>query len=66
MISDWELWACASQVLRQHGDRADEHIASRVIELALAGDEEGVLVWKAIAARLDRLCDSTGEGQAKH
>jgi hypothetical protein len=66
VISDWELWARASQVLQQHADRTDEHIASRVAELALAGDEEGVSAWKAIALRVDTLRDSLGEGAAIH
>lgn len=42
-------------VKRQHGDRAGEHIAERITALALSGDNEGVVRWLEIAARLDAL-----------
>lgn len=66
MISDWELWACAQRVVEQHGTKAADHIASRVTELAEAGDEEGVRTWLAIADRIDQLVDYKGTGRARH
>lgn len=57
LLDDWELWACAQQVLKQHGARAPLHIANRIGELATAGDRAGVEAWKAIAARVDQLMD---------
>ena len=66
MISDRELWACAQQMIKQHGGKADEAVAERVAELAKKGDAEGVATWRAIADRIDRLIDSSGAGGAPH
>jgi len=52
---DRELWACALQVERQHGDDAPRFVAERIGALAVAGDQDGVTTWKAIAQRLDQL-----------
>ncbi|WP_407696102.1 DUF6961 family protein [Sphingobium soli] len=40
---------------RRYGGNAPDHIATRVTELALAGDEVGVQRWIAIAERFDQL-----------
>jgi len=50
-----ERWAEALLLERQHGDRAPDIIATRVKELALAGDEAGVQRWIDIADRYDQL-----------
>jgi hypothetical protein len=55
LLTDWELWACALAMERQHGNEAEEAAAQRVIALALAGDFDGVMNWKIIASRLDQL-----------
>jgi len=52
---DRELWACALQVERQHGENAGRFVAERIGALAVAGDHDGVTTWKAIAQRLDKL-----------
>ena len=52
MLSDWELWACANQVLKIHGDKSPLYIAEQIGALALAGDHDGIDTWKAIAQRL--------------
>ncbi|AQA00601.1 hypothetical protein BWQ93_01585 [Sphingopyxis sp. QXT-31] len=54
MTPERELWACALLVERQHGEAAPLWIATRIGELALAGDMAGVERWKAIAAKLDQ------------
>jgi hypothetical protein len=59
-LSDWELWACAQQVIKQHGAKAPMHVAARLGELATAGDMAGVDTWKAIAERVDQLMDYRG------
>lgn len=41
-------WGAASMLLKQHGDRAPAKVAERGV-LALAGDNEGVGMGKAIA-----------------
>ena len=30
MLSDWELWACANQVLKTHGENAPLHVAEQI------------------------------------
>ncbi|QGP79983.1 DUF6961 family protein [Sphingobium sp. CAP-1] len=56
-LDDWELWACAQQVIKQHGAKAPLHVAARIAELATEGDADGVQAWQAIAARVDQLMD---------
>ena len=41
-LTDWELWACAQQVAKQHQLTAAAHLGSRIGELAAAGDIDGV------------------------
>lgn len=55
MDAEKELWACALLLERQHGEGAPLWIATRIGELALAGDMAGIERWKAIAAKLDQL-----------
>lgn len=55
VLSDWELWACATAVLKQHGEAAPIFVAERIGALALAGDLGGVAAWKAIAGHMDQL-----------
>ena len=55
MLTDWELWACAAEVQRQHGERAPLAVAERIGALVLAGDSDGVAVWRGIASRLQAL-----------
>jgi hypothetical protein len=57
LLEEWELWACAQQVLMDHGSRAPLHAASRIGELADVGDMAGVETWQAIACRVDQLMD---------
>lgn len=54
-VPDWELWACASTVLRQHGELTPMFVAERIGALALAGDVAGIATWKAIAARIQQI-----------
>lgn len=56
-LTDWEIWACAQQVTKHHGANAPMKVASRIGELAAAGDAEGVETWKAIAICVDKLMD---------
>ncbi|MFD1950269.1 DUF6961 family protein [Sphingomonas arantia] len=57
VLIERELWACAQQVIQEHGHHAPEHIAERVATLALDGDVAGVETWKRIADRVDQLSD---------
>lgn len=35
MLNDWQLWACANQVLQNHGENSPLHIAEQIGALAL-------------------------------
>ena len=61
---DRELWACALQVERQHGKDAPRFVAERIGALAVAGDQEGIATWKAIARRLDNLIRNLSDSEA--
>lgn len=63
MLSDWELWACANQVLKTHGDDAPLHVAEQIGALALVQDEAGIATWKAIAQRVAELMGKEGPTQ---
>ncbi len=54
-LSEWELWACANQVLRAHGDKAALHVAEQLGALALRQDAEGIAAWQEIARRIEQL-----------
>jgi len=60
LISDHEIWACANTVLTQHGERAQVFVAERIGAMALAGDQAGLDVWKAVADRMGRHMRSEG------
>lgn len=54
-LTDLELWQCANEVLKQHGNEAAHFVAERIGALALQGDIDGIATWKAIAWRIDSL-----------
>ena len=54
-LSAWELWACASTVLKTHGDNAPLHVAEQIGALVLKGDKEGIRTWQEIAKRIEQL-----------
>lgn len=60
MLSDWELWACANQVMKAQGDKVAHYVAEQIGTLALAGDEEGIKTWQAIARRITELSNQIG------
>jgi hypothetical protein len=62
-LPDREIWACALQVMKQHGHNAPVHIAERIGALALAGDMGGVATWRRIADRVDQLSGNETAGQ---
>ena len=55
MLNDWELWACANQVLKTHRENAPLHVAEQIAALALAQDEAGIATWQGIAKRVAEL-----------
>lgn len=65
-ITEWEMWACAQQVLTQHQDGADEFVAERIASLRTAGDTKGIATWLAIADRLNQLKRNSSHGELAH
>lgn len=55
MIEDWEIWGCALEIVKKHGDGAKAHALSRVGDLSQRGDEAGARTWTLIADRIDQL-----------
>lgn len=54
-ITDRDLWAIALRVERDQGDDGPFHIAEKIGEAALAGEDAAVDLWKAVAVRYDQL-----------
>jgi hypothetical protein len=59
-LSDWELWACANQVMKLHGNKAPHHVAEQIGALVLQGDQDGIATWKEIARRIAALAETEG------
>jgi hypothetical protein len=55
MLSEWELWACANETIKQHGFDAPIHAAMRADKLLEAGDMDGATNWRAIVTRINEL-----------
>jgi hypothetical protein len=54
-ITEWELWACANEMIRQHGDNAGPFAAMRSDALMDEGDAGGARIWRLISTRIDQL-----------
>ena len=44
-MSDWELWACAHEMISQHGGKATMHAAMKADEMLAKGDADGAFTW---------------------
>lgn len=55
--SEWELWACAHHVLREHGDGVEGFITERIAAMARAQDLDGIATWQSIARKVMALQD---------
>ncbi|APR53881.1 hypothetical protein CA223_15700 [Sphingomonas koreensis] len=55
MIEDREIWACAHQLMRQHGTEAWFHAAQRADELLASGEIEGHRTFLRILDRIKQL-----------
>ncbi|PWG03505.1 DUF6961 family protein [Sphingosinicella humi] len=55
MLSDWEIWACANETVRQHGAAATVFAVTRADELERQGDQAGARTWRLIGARIKEL-----------
>ncbi|NBB42237.1 DUF6961 family protein [Sphingobium yanoikuyae] len=55
MKQEHVAWGAASMLFKRHGADAPLIVASRIGELATIGDNDGITMWKAIAACLDQM-----------
>ena len=55
MTRDQELWGIALWVEKQHGPDGPRFIAEQVGRLAIAGEADGVTLWRGVAERFDQL-----------
>lgn len=55
ILSEWELWACANEAVRQHGADAPIFAAMRADELLGEGDLDGAQNWRLIVQRINDL-----------
>ena len=59
MTRDEELWGVALWVERTHGAEGEAHIAAQMTRLATDGDEAGIVMWRLVSERFDRLRESS-------
>ena len=60
MLTEWELWACANECIRQHGVDAPIHAAMRADKLLERGDMQGAQQWRLIVHRINELLATPG------
>mgnify|MGYP003393582743 CR=1 len=64
MIDDREIWACANQLLKQHGRDASAVASRRADELLAIGEVEGHRTFMQILDRIRQLETTTPTGRA--
>ena len=62
VIPEIDIWRAATLMLKRYGEKALEESASRVDELATAGDDDGVAVWRRISDAVGQLANTTPPG----
>lgn len=55
MLTEWELWACAQECIRQHQLDAPIHAAMRADKLLEEGNHDGARAWRLIVSRINQL-----------
>ena len=61
MLSEWELWACANELIRQHGVDAAVHAALKADEMMERSDLDGARTWRLIVHRINELLEKPSE-----
>jgi hypothetical protein len=64
--TEWELWAVACRTLEEEGENIADFLAERVAHFADVDDQEGVIVWLAIAGRVRQLLERPLDPYAVH
>lgn len=60
LLPEWELWACAHEMIRQHALDAPIRAAMRADELMEQADLDGAQNWRLILHRINELLQSGG------
>ena len=55
MISNIDIYRTANELIKQHGDNAPIHAATRADAMLEAGDLDGQAVWKQILVAVNEL-----------
>jgi hypothetical protein len=55
VLTEWELWACANEMINQHGADAAIFAAQRADALFGQADLEGAQAWRSIVKRINQL-----------
>ena len=55
ILTEWELWACAHEYVRQHQLDAPIYAAMRADKLMEKGDLDGARNWRLIVDRINQL-----------
>jgi hypothetical protein len=55
VLTEWELWACADEAIRQHGLDAPVFAAMRADKLLEQGELDGAANWRMIVTRINQL-----------
>jgi hypothetical protein len=58
VIPEIDIWRAATLMLKRYGDKALEENATRADELASAGDDNGVAVWRRISDAVGQLVNT--------
>jgi hypothetical protein len=65
-LTEWELWACANELVKQHGREAIVKASLRRIELHDQGDEAGAEAWHMIELRVIKLLQKPAAASTRH
>ena len=60
ILTDWELWACAHEYVRQYGADAAIYAAMRADELNDQGALDGARNWQLIVHYINQLLEQPG------
>jgi hypothetical protein len=65
VIPEIDIWRAAALMLKRYGGRALEESVSLADELASAGDDNGVAVWRRISDAVGQLVNTTPPGPVR-
>ncbi len=60
MISDKDIYITANQLIKEHGDEAEQHAQQRMYELMDADDAKGAGVWLSVGQAIRNLQSQLG------